>query len=64
MIKKILKIIFLWIYLSTYRLMVIQILYNFIIVLILHQRPLNYTHCKLYKILMVLDGVLNDNKII
>jgi hypothetical protein len=31
--------------------------------LIVHQRPLNYNRCKLYKILMILDGVLNDNEI-
>jgi hypothetical protein len=29
--------------------------------LIVHQRPSNYNRCKLYKILMVLDGVSNDN---
>jgi hypothetical protein len=40
----------LWICSSTYRLMVIQ-------------RPSNYNRRKLYKILMVLDGVPNDNEI-
>jgi hypothetical protein len=31
--------------------------------LIVHQRPSNYNHYKLYKILMVLDEVSNDNEI-
>jgi hypothetical protein len=30
--------------------------------LIVHQRSSNYNRCKLYKIMMVLDGVSNDNK--
>jgi hypothetical protein len=29
--------------------------------LIVHQRPSNYNRYKLYKILMVLDGVSNNN---
>jgi hypothetical protein len=32
--------------------------------LIVHQKPSNYNHCKLYKILMILDGLLNNNEII
>jgi hypothetical protein len=31
--------------------------------LIVHQRSSNYNRCKLYKILMVLDGASNNNKI-
>jgi hypothetical protein len=31
---------------------------------IVHQRPSNYNRYKLYKILMVLDGISNDNEII
>jgi hypothetical protein len=31
--------------------------------LIVHQRSSNYNYCKLYKILMVLNGLSNDNKI-
>jgi hypothetical protein len=29
--------------------------------LIVHQRLSNYNHCKLYKILIVIDGASNDN---
>jgi hypothetical protein len=32
--------------------------------LIVHQRLLNWNHYKLYKKLMVFDGLSNDNKII
>jgi len=32
--------------------------------LIIHQRPLNENHCKLYNILMVFDGLSHDDKII
>jgi hypothetical protein len=31
--------------------------------LIVHQRSLNYNYCKLYKILMVLNRVSNNNEI-
>jgi hypothetical protein len=31
--------------------------------LIVQQRPSNYNSCKLYKILMVFDGISNDNEI-
>jgi hypothetical protein len=32
--------------------------------LIVHQRPSNYNRCKLYKILMVPNGVSNNNEIL
>jgi hypothetical protein len=42
-----------------------QISYNlFYYRLIVHQIPSNYNCCKLYKILIVLDGVSNDNEIV
>jgi hypothetical protein len=31
--------------------------------LILHQKPSNYNRCKLYKFLIVLNGLSNDNEI-
>jgi hypothetical protein len=31
--------------------------------LIVHQRSSNYNRCKLYKILMILDEILNYNEI-
>jgi hypothetical protein len=31
--------------------------------LIVHQKPLNWNRCKLYKKLMVFDGLSNDNEI-
>jgi hypothetical protein len=34
-----------------------------IMTMIVHQRLSNYNRCKLYKILMVLDEVSNDNEI-
>jgi hypothetical protein len=49
----------LWICPSTYGLMAIQII-QFHCRLVVHQRPSNY-NCKLYKILMVLDRISNDN---
>jgi hypothetical protein len=39
--------------------MVIQISLSFIV----HKKPSNYNRCKLYKFLIVLDGVSNDNEI-
>jgi hypothetical protein len=45
---------------SIFILMVLQISYNFMIV---HQRPLNWNHYKLYENLMVFDGTSNNNEI-
>jgi hypothetical protein len=53
----------LWICSYTYRMMVYLNFIQFYYRLVVHQRPLNYNRCKLYKILTDLDGVSNDNEI-